>query len=94
MDPDRIDLRAAGSGVLNGLETMRNPAGGFVETIAFPYQANAHMHPLEARLAWTETAAASGTPWPTEIVEMALRGRSSIRRAASCASSSTRTGPW
>ena len=34
------------------LADWRNPAGGFVERDAHPYQANAHMHLFEASLAW------------------------------------------
>lgn len=72
-DPRRAgELKEVGLGVLRGLNTMRNPAGGFVENIAHPYQANAHMHLLEGALAWCELDAG---PWKTmaeEIVDLAL----------------------
>ncbi len=72
-DPKRADeLRELGLGVLRGLDAMRNPAGGFVENIAYPYQANAHMHLLEGALAWSEI---DPEPWGAmakEIVDLAL----------------------
>lgn len=54
------------------LETMRHPAGGFRETGAQPFQANAHMHLLEAALAWEETGAAGWAGLADEIAELAL----------------------
>jgi mannose-6-phosphate isomerase len=55
------------------LAAFRHARGGFVETGEHPYQANAHMHLLEAALAW-EPLAGDG-PWPAladEIAELAL----------------------
>ncbi|HZZ66575.1 MAG TPA: AGE family epimerase/isomerase [Phenylobacterium sp.] len=55
------------------LAVFRHAAGGFAETGEHPYQANAHMHLLEATLAW-ESLARDG-PWAAladEIVELAL----------------------
>ena len=67
-------LEARAGAVLEALQDWRAPAGGFVENGAGePYQSNAHMHLLEAALAWTE---AGGSPrWRTlaaEIVDLAL----------------------
>lgn len=73
VDPDRRDLRQIALGVLNGLDSMRHPAGGFVENIAYPYQANAHMHLLEGALAWGENDCGVWDAMADEIVEMTLR---------------------
>ncbi|CAN7384516.1 AGE family epimerase/isomerase [Phenylobacterium sp. LjRoot219] len=54
------------------LAPMRHPAGGFRETGAQPFQANAHMHLLEAALAWEETGAAGWAALADEIAELAL----------------------
>jgi mannose-6-phosphate isomerase len=72
-DPEGRDLRQIALGVLRGLDSMRNPAGGFTENIAFPYQANAHMHLLEGALAWAENDGGVWDALADEIVEMALR---------------------
>jgi mannose-1-phosphate guanylyltransferase/mannose-6-phosphate isomerase len=74
MDPRGAYLSEIALEVLNGLQSMRHPAGGFRENIAYPFQANAHMHILEGALAW----AAHGLDpcWDAladEIVEMTLR---------------------
>lgn len=72
-DPDRgAHLREIALGVFDGLKAMRNPAGGFVENIAYPYQANAHMHLLEGALAWAEIDAQPWNDMAAEIVDMAL----------------------
>lgn len=73
VDPGRLDLREVALGVLGGLDSMRNPAGGFVENIAYPYQANAHMHLLEGALAWAENEGGVWDAFADEIVEMALK---------------------
>lgn len=62
---DAAALRAA-------LEAMRHPAGGFREAGAQPFQANAHMHLLEAALAWEATGAAGWSRLADEIAELAL----------------------
>lgn len=54
------------------LEAMRHPAGGFRESGEHPFQANAHMHLLEAALAWEETGAAGWAALADEIAELAL----------------------
>ena len=73
VDPDKTDLRQVALGVLGGLDSMRNAAGGFVENIAYPYQANAHMHLLEGALAWAENDGGVWDAFADEIVEMALK---------------------
>ncbi|MBV9509604.1 MAG: AGE family epimerase/isomerase [Caulobacteraceae bacterium] len=47
-------------------EAMTHPAGGFREAGDFPFQANAHMHLLEAALAWRE---ADGDPIWTALAD-------------------------
>ncbi|MDP1598206.1 AGE family epimerase/isomerase [Phenylobacterium sp.] len=74
MDAGDGRLPEVALGVLAGLDTMRHPAGGFRENVAYPFQANAHMHILEGALAWAEHGL--DTRWDAladEIVEMALR---------------------
>ena len=71
-DPDYLDLRAIALGVKSGLDTMRSQKGGFVENIAHPYQANAHMHLLEGALAWAEIDGGVWDDMADEIVEMTL----------------------
>ena len=64
---DALELRAA-------LDGYRARAGGFRELGVRPYQANAHMHLLEAALAWEE--AGFDQTWAAladEIVDLALR---------------------
>jgi mannose-6-phosphate isomerase len=73
MDPRGGELSEVALGVLSGLQAMRHPAGGFRENIAYPFQANAHMHILEGALAWAEHGL--DPRWDTladEIVEMTL----------------------
>ena len=73
LDPGYVDLRAIALGVKRGLDTMRNRAGGFIENIAYPYQANAHMHLLEGALAWAEIEGGVWDDMADELVEMAMR---------------------
>jgi mannose/cellobiose epimerase-like protein (N-acyl-D-glucosamine 2-epimerase family) len=57
----------------DALARLRHPGGGFREAGAQPFQANPHMHLLEAALAWTEAGGDRG--WAAlaeEIVELAL----------------------
>jgi len=54
-------------------EAMAHPQGGFKEAGPFPFQANAHMHLLEAALAWIE--AGGDDRWRAlaqQIVDLAL----------------------
>jgi mannose-1-phosphate guanylyltransferase/mannose-6-phosphate isomerase len=67
------DLTGEGHSILGALQNLRHPAGGFREAGTHPFQANAHMHLLEAALAWSE--AGGGPEWhalAAEIVELAL----------------------
>jgi mannose-1-phosphate guanylyltransferase / mannose-6-phosphate isomerase len=57
----------------DGLEAFRHAAGGFRERGADPFQANAHMHLLEAAMAWE--GAGGGPEWRAladEIVGLAV----------------------
>jgi mannose-6-phosphate isomerase len=59
--------------LLQTLAPSRHSAGGWRETGGAPFQANAHMHLLEAALAWE--AAGGGSAWVAvsdEIAELAL----------------------
>ncbi|MDP1874111.1 AGE family epimerase/isomerase [Phenylobacterium sp.] len=72
-DPGHVDLAAEGRRLLDALQVLRHPAGGFREEGAHPFQANAHMHLLEAAMAWMD--AGGGPEWralATEIIELAL----------------------
>ena len=58
----------------SALAALRAPAGGWRETGDHPYQANAHMHLLEACMAWEEIEPAAGwTQMADEIVALARR---------------------
>lgn len=60
--------------LIKALERLRHPAGGWREAGDQPFQANAHMHLLEAFLAW-ETLEPEG-PWTglaDQIVDLARR---------------------
>lgn len=73
MEPGRRDLLSEARSLLSALQARRHPAGGFLEIAPFTYQANAHMHLLEASLAWAE--AGGGPEWEAlaaEIVDLAL----------------------
>ncbi|MDZ4372353.1 MAG: AGE family epimerase/isomerase, partial [Phenylobacterium sp.] len=64
---------AAGRRLLAALQVFRHPAGGFREAGERPFQANAHMHLLEAALAWE--AVDDHQPWrdlADEIVALAM----------------------
>jgi mannose-1-phosphate guanylyltransferase/mannose-6-phosphate isomerase len=67
-------LRLEAEALLTAIEqAMAHPAGGFREAGRQPFQANAHMHLLEAALAWIE--AGGGSRWQAlaeQIVELAL----------------------
>lgn len=68
-------LLAEAESLLTAIEqAMTHPAGGFREAGAHPFQANCHMHLLEAALAWVEVG--GGDRWRTlagRIVDLALR---------------------
>jgi mannose-6-phosphate isomerase len=59
--------------LLAALAPSRHPAGGWREAGGQPFQANAHMHLLEAALAWEETnGAAVWSEVADEIARLAL----------------------
>lgn len=70
-EPGRLDLVAEAARTRQGLQAMRHPAGGFRENVVHPFQANAHMHILEAALAWSEAGQSSWDALADEIVGMA-----------------------
>lgn len=66
-------LEEAAVRIRNRLMERANPAGGYVEAGKHPYQANPHMHLLEASLAWQE--AGGDEAWAEmadQVVELAL----------------------
>jgi len=59
--------------LLDALEPRRIAAGGYRELTEHPYQANSHMHLLEAALAWDELGvSARWTALADEIVGLAM----------------------
>jgi mannose-6-phosphate isomerase len=67
--PDRSDLRDIALDLARRLDSLRLPAGGFIEASpTLPYQSNPHMHLLEAFLAWE--AVDPGSVWPALADEM------------------------
>lgn len=72
VEPKRMTARA--HAVREALAGLSHPAGGWREDASHPWQANAHMHLLEACLAWEALEPAS--VWKTmadEIVDLARR---------------------
>ncbi|HVI31076.1 AGE family epimerase/isomerase [Phenylobacterium sp.] len=74
ISPAPREARAAADDLLDRVvRYMRHSAGGFRESGAHPFQANAHMHLLEAALAWID--AGGGERWlelASEVVNLAL----------------------
>lgn len=70
--PGARDLKAEAARVRQAMAAMRHPGGLFREAGAHPFQANAHMHLLEAALAWEEQGAAGWDELADEIAEAAL----------------------
>jgi mannose/cellobiose epimerase-like protein (N-acyl-D-glucosamine 2-epimerase family) len=71
--PETGRWRAQAVQLRGALQTLRNRSGGFREAGPEPFQANCHMHMLEAALAWHAIDPAGG--WgdlADEIVDMAL----------------------
>jgi mannose-6-phosphate isomerase len=54
------------------LDVMRHPQGGWREAGAHPFQANAHMHLLEAAFAWEQVGAAEWAVVADAVAELAL----------------------
>ncbi len=73
-DLDRQDSRllTLAEGLRNGLEALRHAQGGFREAGDQPFQANAHMHLLEATLAWEDAGQTSWASLSDEIASLAL----------------------
>ncbi len=71
LDLDRPRATAVADGVLSGLAARRGPAGGWREAGPHPFQANAHMHLLEAALAWEALGDDRFTEISDEIVRLA-----------------------
>ncbi len=72
-DPKDSWARGEALALRSALTRLRHPAGGFREAGDRPFQANAHMHLLEAALAWEEIEPHAG--WSSladEVVELAL----------------------
>ncbi|MFZ5728043.1 MAG: AGE family epimerase/isomerase [Pseudomonadota bacterium] len=72
-DPGHTDLEGQAEQLLGALQGLRHSAGGFREIEPHVFQANAHMHLLEAAMAWIE--AGGGPQWrhlASEIAGLAL----------------------
>jgi mannose-6-phosphate isomerase len=63
---------AEGVALLAAMEVMRHPPGGWREAGARPFQANAHMHLLEAALAWEAVGEADWASVSDEAAGLAL----------------------
>src|SRR5581483_2589373 len=70
--PARQDLRGAAHLIHKALSARRNSAGGYRESAAQVFQANPHMHLLEAALAWVEVE--PGGVWDSLTDEVAQLG--------------------
>jgi len=70
--PGVRDLPGEAAEIRSALDLMRHGAGGFREAGDHPFQANAHMHLLEAALAWEATGAPGWTALADEVVTLAL----------------------
>jgi mannose/cellobiose epimerase-like protein (N-acyl-D-glucosamine 2-epimerase family) len=72
--PDRLDLKASAHHLYGGIvRSRRHSNGGFAESLNRPYQANPHMHLLEAALAWRDVEpSAVWDALADEIVELCL----------------------
>lgn len=68
-----LDREEEARGVLAALEAFRHSAGGYREAGENPFQANAHMHLLEAAIAWAQ--AGGGPEWAAladDLTELAM----------------------
>lgn len=66
------DHAAEAEVLLASMEALRHPGGGWREAGEHPFQANAHMHLLEAALAWEAAGQARWAVVADEIVALAL----------------------
>ena len=66
------DTNADAETLREALQAYRHPAGGFRELTEHPFQSNAHMHLLEAAMAWEAQGGAAWTALADEIVALAL----------------------
>jgi mannose-1-phosphate guanylyltransferase/mannose-6-phosphate isomerase len=72
VNPDAGDLMGISARMRPAIEALRHPQGGFRETGAHPFQANAHMHLFEACLAWEEAGDSSWAALSDEVAALAL----------------------
>jgi len=72
LGPGPRDLVAEAAALREALDGVRHGAGGFREAGAHPFQANAHMHLLEAALAWEAAGRREWSALADEIVAFAL----------------------
>ncbi|MFN3511429.1 MAG: AGE family epimerase/isomerase [Phenylobacterium sp.] len=70
--PGAGDLPASAARLRAALETLRHPAGLFREAGPQPFQANCHMHLLEAALAWEELGEPGWAGLADEMATFAL----------------------
>ena len=63
--------REQGLALLAAMQARRHRAGGYLEAGSHPFQANCHMHLLEAALAWLEAGEPAFEPMVLEIAELA-----------------------
>lgn len=73
LDLDRAMAGAMADGILAALQARRHPAGGWREGGPHPFQANAHMHLLEAAMAWEAVGDERFTGVADEIATLALQ---------------------
>jgi len=66
------DHAAEAQALLASMAALRHPGGGWREAGEHPFQANAHMHLLEAALAWEAAGEGSWAAVADEIVALAL----------------------
>ena len=72
VDADWAGLPEAAERLRKSLDKLRHAKGGFREAGDQPFQANCHMHLLEAALAWEEVGTAAWVGLSDEIAELAL----------------------
>lgn len=72
LDLDGAAAAAMADRILTTLQARRHPAGGWREAGPHPFQANAHMHLLEAALAWEAAGDGRFTAVADEIAGLGL----------------------